>query len=224
MSAASSRYRAYLFRTCRGRRTDLPPHASHIYKHITLPTAGRGKQAKALDPEQLPARLIGALTILYKDYEKVFANWQGKGSPTPPVFIVVCNNTATSKLVHDGIAGYEITEKSADGSERTVLMPGKLALFVNVQDDGSGQRRMSTRPVTILIDSEELESGDALSNTFRRPRHLKSTHSNGTFAPGANTRRRRNFQMQTCCGRSWTRSDRPGAWANPSAASCRYRY
>jgi hypothetical protein len=84
------------------------------------------------------------------------------------VFIVVCNNTATSKLVHDWIAGYEKTEKAPDGTERAVLVPGKLPLFSNVQDSGSGQRRIAERPVTILIDSEELESGDALSADFRK--------------------------------------------------------
>jgi type III restriction enzyme len=153
---------------------DLPgadePIYRHVYKHVRdgLPKAGRGKQAKALDPEDLPALLSGALTILYKHYDKVFADWRDKGGDTPPVFIVVCNNTATSKWVHDWIAGYEKIEKAPDGTERTVLVPGKLPLFSNVLDAGPGQRRMAERPVTILIDSEELESGEALSDTFRK--------------------------------------------------------
>ncbi len=146
------------------------PIYRHVYKHIRddLPKAGRAKQARQLDPEQLPSQLTGALTALYGHYRRVFEEWQAKGGSTPPVFIVVCNNTATSKLVHDWIAGHERIETAADGSEHRIVVPGNLALFSNVTDPSAGQRRMADRPVTILIDSEELESGEALSDAFRR--------------------------------------------------------
>lgn len=153
---------------------DLPgadePLYRHIYKHVRtdLPKAGRGKQAGELDPERLPSQLTGALTVLYGHYARVFENWRARGGATPPVFIVVCNNTATSKLVHDWIAGYEKTETASDGTEHTVFVPGKLSLLSNVEDGGPGGRRMATRPRSILIDSEELESGEALSADFRK--------------------------------------------------------
>ena len=140
----------------------------HIQQHgtIKLPRAGRGKQAEALDPEALPGQLAGALTALYGHYAKVFDNWQGQGSATPPVLIVVCSNTATSKLVHDWISGYERTEAMPDGTALKVLVPGRLPLLSNVVGE-PGARRMADRPCTILIDSEELESGEALSDGFR---------------------------------------------------------
>ena len=146
------------------------PIYRHVYKHVRdrLPKAGRGKQARALDPEDLPSQLIGALQALYGHYAKVFANWQAKSGTTPPVFIVVCNNTATSKLVYDWIAGYEKIVQASDSAEYTVLVPGKLSLLSNVEDDGLGQRRMALRAQTILVDSEELESGEALSDSFRK--------------------------------------------------------
>jgi len=153
---------------------DLPgadePIYRHVYKHVRdrLPKAGRGKQAEALDPEALPSQLVGALQSLYGHYAKVFANWLGKGGPTPPVLIVVCNNTATSKLVFDWIAGYEKAVTAPDGTAQTVLVPGKLPLLSNVVDGGPGQRSMAPRAQTILIDSEELESGEALSDSFRK--------------------------------------------------------
>src|SRR5262249_59701593 len=78
---------------------------------------------------------------------------------TPPVFIVVCNNTNVSKLVFDHIAGWEKT--LPDGS--TVLVPGKLPLFSNVEDG-----RWSLRPVSILVDSEQLESGEGMSPEFKK--------------------------------------------------------
>jgi type III restriction enzyme len=55
----------------------------------------------------------------------------------------------------------------ADGSTVKVLIPGQLALLSNVEDGGAGQRRFATRQRTILIDSEELETGEPLSDTFR---------------------------------------------------------
>jgi type III restriction enzyme len=72
---------------------------------------------------------------------------------------VVCNNTNVSKLVFDWIAGWE--KELPDGTKRVV--PGQLALFSN-EDGGS----WSPRPVTILVDSEQLDSGEALKPEFRR--------------------------------------------------------
>ena len=157
---------------------DLPgadePVYRHVYRYIQehsdvkLPKAGRAKQGKQLTPDQLPSQLTGALQALYGHYRQVFENWASRGGSTPPVFIVVCNNTATSKLVHDWIAGYERIETDAEGAERRVIVPGNLPLLSNVTQAGIGQSSMVERPVTILIDSEELESGDALSDNFRK--------------------------------------------------------
>ena len=49
-----------------------------------------------------------------------------------------------------------------DGS--TVVVPGKLPLFSNVDGDGAG----CTGPNTILVDSEQLESGEAMSAEFKK--------------------------------------------------------
>ena len=78
---------------------------------------------------------------------------------TPPVFIVVCNNTNVSKMVFDYIAGWE--KPLPDGS--AVAVPGKLAIFSNV--DGG---QFTDRPNTILVDSEQLESGEAMSDDFKK--------------------------------------------------------
>src|SRR5581483_7913529 len=82
------------------------------------------------------------------------------GGATPPVFIVVCNNTAVSKLVFDWLAGWEKT--LPDGS--TVLVPNPdTPLFSNIDGD-----RWRNRPNTILVDSEQLESGDVMNAEFKR--------------------------------------------------------
>ena len=130
-----------------------------------LPKKGRTREAAAGGREpRLPAELEGALQSLYANYEQYYRRWEtdvetrGRGR-TPPVFIVVCNNTSVSKLVHDYVAGWEKT--LPDG--RTVWVPGKLRLFSNGQD---GVR--AARPATILVDSEQLESGEGMSDEFKR--------------------------------------------------------
>jgi type III restriction enzyme len=78
----------------------------------------------------------------------------------PPCFIVVCQNTAISKLIYDFIAGFY--RPHDDGS--TTLENGGLALFRNFDEHGNPL----PRPKTLLIDSAQLESGDALDDNFRR--------------------------------------------------------
>ena len=78
----------------------------------------------------------------------------------PPCFIIVCQNTAISKLVYDFISGFH--RKNEDGT--TTLENGRLALFRNF-DETTGNPL--PRPNTLLIDSEQLEAGDALDDNFR---------------------------------------------------------
>lgn len=128
-----------------------------------LPKKGRKTDAVHGEPK-LPLELQGALLSLYGNYEKYYRLWeqnadaQAKGL-TPPVFIVVCNNTNVSKLVFDYVAGWE--KKLSD--DKTVLVPGELGIFSNVEDG-----RWSARPNTVLIDSEQLESGETMSADFKK--------------------------------------------------------
>ena len=135
------------------------PKFRNLWEHIRtrMPKKGRGK-AGGLDPLALPAELQTALDALYGHYAQTFALWEQERIETPPVFIVVCNNTSTSKLVYDYIGGFE----HQDG-DRTILHNGRLALFRNYDEHGN---RLA-RPRTLLIDSEQLESGDALDANFR---------------------------------------------------------
>ena len=78
-----------------------------------LPKKGRGTEALAGEPK-LPAELEGALESLYNNYKQYFKLWEDNTEArlrgqTPPVFIVVCNNTNVSKLVFDYISGWEKT-------------------------------------------------------------------------------------------------------------------
>lgn len=127
-----------------------------------LPKRGRGTEGYGGEPK-VPAELQGALHSLYGNYEQYYRAWEAKyaprpDAPTPPVFIVVCNNTAVSKLVFDYIGGWE--KRLADGT--STVVPGALPLFSNEREG-----RFSPRPNTILVDSEQLESGEAMSADFK---------------------------------------------------------
>ena len=100
-----------------------------------------------------------ALEALYGHYEKTFALWAEEKISVPPCFIVVCNNTSASKLVYDYISGFQQPHK--DGSSK--LVEGRLPLFRNHDEHGNALGR----PRTLLIDSEQLESGEALDDNFR---------------------------------------------------------
>ncbi len=128
-----------------------------------LPKKGRRTEDLSGEPN-VPAVLEGAFTSLYANYAKYFERWEKNEEAranglTPPVFIVVCNNTSVSKTVFDYIAGWEKT--LPDGT--VVAVPGKLPLFSNVEGG-----RFILRPNTILVDSEQLESGEAMSPEFKK--------------------------------------------------------
>ncbi len=143
---------------------NLPNGEAPIYRNLwdhigkRMPKAGRSKMGKG-NPLALPNELQTALYALYGHYEKTFEEWSRAGLDTPPVFIVVCNNTATSELVYEWIAGFE-----RDGDdEQNHFRDGHLKLFRNYDDHAA---RLA-RPNTLLIDSEQIDSGEALDPAFR---------------------------------------------------------
>ena len=136
------------------------PTFRNLWEHIgtKMPRKGRAKSA-VLDPLSIPIRLKTALEALYGHYVKIFDQWRETGIQAPPCFIVVCNNTATSKLVYDYISGFH--RQHEDGSSS--LENGRLELFRNFDEYG----HPLARPHTLLIDSEQLDSGEGLGRDFR---------------------------------------------------------
>ena len=128
-----------------------------------LPKKGRGTQEYSGEPK-LPIELEGALQTLYGNYEKYYRQWEGNAEArskgqTPPVFIIVCNNTNVSKMVYDYVSGW----KKTISKDKTVIVPGKFDIFNN-EEHGA----WTSWPNTILIDSEQLESGEAMSADFKK--------------------------------------------------------
>ncbi|MEM9899193.1 MAG: DEAD/DEAH box helicase family protein, partial [Pseudomonadota bacterium] len=139
-----------------------------LWEHIgrDMPKKGRGETD--LDPESLPPQLQTALVALYNHYEETSELWRRAGIEVPPVFIVVCNNTSTSKLVAEWISGWQ-RPLPDDPDELQTIHYGHLKLFSNFDEHGN---RLS-RPRTLLIDSKQLESGEALDKDFRAAASLE---------------------------------------------------
>jgi type III restriction enzyme len=137
------------------------PMFRNLWEHIgkKMPKKGRGATGRALDPLNLPLELVNALDALYGHYEKTFELWQEAEIGVPPVFIIVCNNTSTSELIYKYVSGFH--RENDDGS--STLQNGHLALFRNYDEHGN----RIPRPNSILIDSAQLESGEALDKGFR---------------------------------------------------------
>ena len=137
------------------------PKFRDLWKHIgkKMPKKGRGK-SKTLDPLSLPVELQTALEALYGHYKETYDLWKKAEIRTPPSFIIVCQNTAISKLVYDFISGFH--RENEDGT--STLVEGRFELFRNFNEHGNP----FARPNTLLIDSEQLESGEALDRNFRK--------------------------------------------------------
>ncbi|NLH69120.1 MAG: DEAD/DEAH box helicase family protein [Brooklawnia sp.] len=134
----------------------------NLWDHIGASRALAKRELDKIDVTQwlIPPQLEGALRSLYRSYERAFVQWEqhrAQLGESPPVFIVVCPNTSVSRLVWQWIAGTQV-----EGPNGPVTVPGKLPLFNNVQGD-----RMMDRPHTILIDSAQLESGEAIKADFK---------------------------------------------------------
>ena len=161
------------------------PVLRNLYEHIKdkgLPKAGR-KTTKARakaegkkfveEPPHLPEILQAALKQFYEHYKEEYEIAATPPPPrqtdqlsledSPPVFIVVCNNTSVSKEVYKYLAGYEIP--SEDESAPPQAVSGRFDLFSNF-DPATRQPR--NKPPTLLIDSDALENSEQIDDDFKR--------------------------------------------------------
>jgi type III restriction enzyme len=138
------------------------PVFRNLWDHIgkKMPKKGAAKSGD-LDPRsQFPDTLATALHSLYGHYKREFDEWQRAGIGVPPVFIVVCNNTASSRLVFEWIAGFQ---REVEGERQTIHW-GNLDLFSNFdRDTGNPLARMNT----LLVDSHQIEQG-TLDDAFKQ--------------------------------------------------------
>jgi len=137
------------------------PTFRNLWSHIgnDMPKLGRSRGI-IQDPLDLPDKLKTAFYVLYKHYEATYEKWKSEGISVPPVFIVVCNSTRSSKLVYEWISGWKRPDAK---NNETLVHRGHLDLFRNYDSDGN----RFARPNTLLIDSTQIESGGEIDKNFR---------------------------------------------------------
>lgn len=155
------------------------PVLRNIYEHVSKELPKKGQKAKKAEDKKngknqrtpepapnLPSLLNVAIDQFVKDYEAYEKGIREEGEAamnlfsTPPVFIVVCNNTSVSKEVFKMMAGYESTD--TDGN--TIYVPGHYDIFSNYKDGMPLKKQPS-----LLIDSAAVEdAGNVVSDEFKR--------------------------------------------------------
>ncbi|MBI4024169.1 MAG: DEAD/DEAH box helicase family protein [Verrucomicrobia bacterium] len=162
---------------------DLPV-LRNLYEHVKadLPKAGRKmERARAKEkgeklieaPPRLPETLKTALAQFYEHYEGEYRERRHSLGSTgaaqlgledsPPVFIVVCNNTSVSKEVFKYLAGYEVP--NGDDSHPAQVTPGVYDLFSNYD---AATLKPKAKPPSLLIDSDALENSGQIGDEFKR--------------------------------------------------------
>lgn len=134
-----------------------------LYRHVKdeLPKRGaRTQKIKEDAPPDLPKLVRAALAQFVAHYA---AEDQRIGSlfGTPPVFIVVCNNTNVSSEVFKYLAGYPSQNPLGEAS----AVPGIFDIFSNFDP---ATRLPRSRPRTLLIDSDALENSGQIDEQFKR--------------------------------------------------------
>ena len=152
------------------------PVLRNLYEHVKdeLPRKGQRrakseakKEGKPVreEPPRLPSKVKAALDQFYNHYKDAF-DFKGKEQltieDTPPVFIVVCNNTSVSREMYKFVAGYEIID---DSGEIVDTVTGYYDLFSNYD---RVTKKPLHRPPTLLIDSDALENSNQINDEFKK--------------------------------------------------------
>ena len=122
---------------------DEMPMFRNLWEHIRtkMPKKGRGKAESSRPARACRRSCRPRSTRSTATTRRPSTCGQEAGISVPPCFIVVCNNTSTSKLVYDYISGFH--RENDDGS--TTLENGRLALFRNFDEHGNPLAAPATR-------------------------------------------------------------------------------
>ena len=134
-------------------------------------------------PPILPSLLTVALQQFVKDYvdydQGMREATEAKANlfTTPPVFIVVCNNTTVSREVYRYIAGYETLNEQSE----PLYIDGAFPLFSNYKDGIA-----KSKAPTLLIDSTAIdEAGATISDEFKHTFHTEIEQFKRDYAVGS---------------------------------------
>lgn len=138
------------------------PVLRDLYSHVKKELPRKGARAEKLTgAPKIPTLIRTALEQFYQHYKTEFER-VGNLFSTPPVFILVCNNTNVSSEVFKYLAGYEETDPEGNV---TKVVPGSFDLFTNFEPSTA---KPLAKPPTLLIDSDALENSDQVDESFKK--------------------------------------------------------
>ena len=129
-----------------------------------LPKKGRKTEPLGGEPK-LPAELQGALHSLYSNYEKYYRLWEQNAEGHGPRAHAagVHRRLQQHERLQDGLRLHRRVGEAARATA-TIVQAGQLPIFRNDDEHGGWLHR----PNTILVDSQQLESGEAMSDDFKK--------------------------------------------------------
>ncbi len=154
------------------------PKLRNLYEHVKeeLPRRGQRRErretaeegnAKKENLPKLPAMVKAALDQFYNHYKEYYEGLRSSSEQrvnlfsSPPVFIVVCNNTSVSKEMYKYIAGYEYENENGE----IQAYHGAIDMFSNYD---MTTNKLLKKPPTLLIDSDALENSDQINDEFKK--------------------------------------------------------
>ena len=140
---------------------DEMPMFRNLWENIRkdMPKKGRGK-GEELDPLKLPTRLQTALEALYGHYEKTFELWEDSGHQGAAL---LHRRLPEHRDLEAGLRLHLRLPSQERGRHDHARERPPRAVPQLRRDHGNPL----PRPNTLLIDSEQLEAGDALDDNFR---------------------------------------------------------
>lgn len=134
---------------------DAAPRYFNLWDSIKLHLPKRSTKG---DPggEALKQILIGtegALATLASEWRKTLATWQADGRTTPPVLILVCNETGTAQVLHSYIAAGQVLPelKNQPGQpEVTIRIDSRLLAEAESRNDGESKADAGERLREVL--------------------------------------------------------------------------
>ena len=138
------------------------PKFRNLWEHIRAQDAQEGPRqgGDSRSAEACRSTADHRLEALYGHYEKTYADC---GSSTGSASRPASSSSATTRPPPSWSTTTSPASIATNEDGSTTLENGRLALFRNFDEHGNPL----ARPDTLLIDSEQIESGDALDDNFR---------------------------------------------------------
>lgn len=100
---------------------DRESRAAAVRAHVADQSASWRSGSDGI-AERLPEQLDGALNAVYHDYTRTFDMWKQGGQPTPPVMIIVANNSRNAEAIYHQVAGSENGHGTIDSSRVAIAI------------------------------------------------------------------------------------------------------